>query len=214
VSDMAWTQLAPTSAGPKQPGTQDFTSDPDWLRLSFSAATAPLMPTHQKLRAAWNAQAISVEQLQHQQYCERYTLARGGKRAVVQYYYDGKHRPGRANAVPSALHDSQLADDALISLQALASTQAGSQSDQFIQDFLDRLEATLGGSGIRRMGYKSLPYRLRVSFADDVRRGDIDFTYDGSATWTAAQEVGGPGSSHGLYDEVQRLMTVNNSAPP
>jgi hypothetical protein len=208
VSDIAWMRPAAGSTGLSQPGTQDFTTDPDWLRLSFSAATAPLMPIHQKLRAAWGAQAISIEQLQHQQYCERYTLARSGKRAVVQYYYDGKHRPGRANAVTNALHDSQLANDALISLHALASTQAGPQPDQFIQDFLDRLEASLRGSVIRRTGYKSLPYRLRVSFADDVRKGEIDFTYDGSSTWTAAQEVGGPGSSRGLYDEVQRLMSA------
>lgn len=213
-SAIAWTRLAPSSAGPDQPGTQDFTADPDWLRLSFSSTTAPLMPTHQKLRAAWEAQGIGVEQLQHQQYCERYTVTRGGKRAVVQYYYDKKHRPGRANAVPAALSDSQLADEALISLYALAGSQAGAQPDHFIQEFLDRMEVTLDGSGIRRTGYKSLPYRLRVSFADDVRKGDIDFSYDGSATWTAAQEVGGPGSSHGLYDEVQRLMTANTSAQP
>lgn len=208
VSDIAWTQPAAGSTGLSQPVTQDFTTDPDWLRLSFSAATAPLMPIHQKLRTAWGAQAISIEQLQHQQYCERYTLVRSGKRAVVQYYYDGKHRPGRANAVTNALHDSQLANDALISLHALATTQAGPQPDQFIQDFLDRLETSLRGSEIRRTGYKSLPYRLRVSFADDVRKGDIDFTYDGSSNWTAAQEVGGAGSSRGLYDEVQRLMSA------
>ncbi|MEY4562767.1 MAG: hypothetical protein RLZZ618_2044, partial [Pseudomonadota bacterium] len=209
VSDIAWTQPAAASTGLSQPGTPDFTTDPDWLRLSFSAATAPLMPIHQKLRAAWGAQAISIEQLQHHQYCERYTLARSGKRALVQYYYDGKHRPGRANAVGNARHHSQLANDALISLHALASTQAGPQPDQFVQNFLDRLETSLRGSDIRRTGYKSLPYRLRVSFADDVRKGDIDFTYDGSSTWTAAQEVGGPGSSRGLYDEVQRLMSAN-----
>ena len=209
VSGIAWTQPAAASTGLSQPGTQDFTTDLDWLRLSFSAATAPLMPIHQKLRAAWDAQAISIEQLQHLQYCERYTLARSGKRAVVQYYYDGKHRPGRANAVTNALHDSQLANDALVSLHALASTQVGPQPDQFIQDFLDRLETSLHGSDIRPTGYKPLPYRLRVSFAGDVRKGDIDFTYDGSATWTAAQEVGGPGSSRGLYEEVQRLMSAN-----
>ncbi|CDS49861.1 RecD-like DNA helicase Atu2026 [Polaromonas sp. CG9_12] len=209
VSAMAWTQLAPSSAGPSQPGTQDFTADLDWLRLSFSNTTAPLMPTHQKLRAAWDAQGISIEQLQHQQYCERYTIVRGGKRAAVQYYYDKKHRVGRTGAVPSAFSDSQLASEALISLHALAGNQAGAQPDQFIQEFLDRLEATLGGSVIQRTGYKSLPYRLRVSFADDVRKGDIDFTYDGASTWTAAQEVGGPGCSHGLYDEVQRLMAAN-----
>lgn len=209
VSDIAWTQPAAASTGLNELGAQEFANDPDWLRLSFSAATAPLMPIHQKLRAAWGAQAICIEQLQHHQHCERYTLARGGKRAVVQYYYDGKHRPGRADAVTNALHDSQLANDALISLHALASRQAGPQPDQFVQDFLDRLETSLRGSDIRRTGYKLLPYRLRVSFVDDVRRGDIDFTYDGSSTWTAAQEVGGPGSSRGLYDEVQRLMSAN-----
>ena len=209
VSSMAWTQPATASPGSHQPSSQDFTTDPDWLRLSFSGTTAPLMPTHQKLRAAWDAQGISIEQLLHQQYCERYTLTRGGKRAEVQYYYDKKHRLGRAGVVPSALTDSQLANDAMISLHALASNQMEAPPDQFIQEFLDRMGATLSGSAIQRMGYKSLPYRLRVSFADDVRKGEIDFTYDGSSTWTAAQEVGGPGSSHGLYDEVQRLMTAN-----
>ncbi|MGV3727464.1 ATP-dependent DNA helicase [Hydrogenophaga sp.] len=211
VSDMAWTQPAAGSTGLSQLGPQDFTTDPDWLRLSFSPATAPLMHSHQKLRAAWGAQAISIEQLQHLQYCERYTLARSGKRAVVQFYYDGKYRPGRANAITNRLYDGQLADEALISIHALASTQAGLQPDQFIQDFLDRLETSLRNSNIRRTGYKALPYRLRVSFADDVRKGDIDFTYDSSSTWTAAQEVGGPGSSRGLYDEVQRLMSAGGA---
>ncbi|MOA31168.1 hypothetical protein D3C78_1523110 [compost metagenome] len=52
-----------------------------------------------------------------------------------------------------------------------------------------------------------MPYRLRVSFADACRKGDIDFTFDGNSTWTAAQEVGGPGSTQGLYDAVQVLMS-------
>ena len=54
-----------------------------------------------------------------------------------------------------------------------------------------------------------MPYRLRVSFADAHRKGDIDFTYDGTPSWTAAQEVGGPRSSHGLYEDVQGLMTAH-----
>ena len=212
LSEVKWAAAEPPAVAPT--GDANDTEDPDWQRLSFSIATAPLMPTHQRLRAAWETRGISIEQLQHQQYCERYTLVRRGKRAAVQYYYDKKHRLGRASVVPGALSDSELANEALVALQALAGNQAGPQPDQFIQEFLDRLEATLGDSVIRRTGYKSLPYRLRVSFADDARKGDIDFTYDGSSTWTAAQEVGGPGSSHGLYDEVQRLMTVNKSAQP
>lgn len=208
VSTIAWAQPTASFETGIQTGQQDFTSDPDWQRLSFSATTAPLMPTHQQLRLVWEAQGISIEQLQHLQYCERYILVRDDKRATVQYYYDKKHRVGRTGIVPNPLADSQLADDALTSIHALSGNQGAEQTDPFIQEFLDRLDAALGSSPIQRAGYKSMPYRLRVSFADAYRKGDVDFTYDGSFTWTAAQEVGGPGSSHGLYDEVQGLMTA------
>ena len=215
VSTIAWVQPAALPgklpAVPDQAGQPDFTQDPDWHRLSFSAATAPLTPTHQQLRAVWEAQGIRIEQLQHLQYCERYTLVRDGKRATVQYYYDKKHCVGRAGVVPGALSDSHLADDALTSLHALGSR--AELPDQFIQEFLDRLDAALGSSSIQRTSYKPMPYRLRVSFADAFIKGDIDFTYDGSSTWTAAQEVGGPGKSLGLYEKIQGLMTPHEEEP-
>jgi hypothetical protein len=206
VSAIAWDQPVATCAAPNESHHEGFTRDPDWQRLSFSAATALLMPTHQQLRLVWEAQGISVEQLQHQQYCERYTVVRDGKRATIQYFYDKKFRVGRSGVVPGALCDSHLADDALTAVVALGSKQGAGQPDQFIQEFLNRLDAALESSSIQRKGYKSMPYRLRVSFADAVSTGDVDFTYDGSSTWTAAQEVGGAGSSLGLYDKIRGLM--------
>jgi hypothetical protein len=207
VSGMAWERFESPAATAGQTGRADFTTDPDWYRLSFSATTAPLMPTHQQLRAVWEAQGISIEQLQHLQYCERYYLAREGKRAAVQYYYDKKNRVGRAEPVPGALSDEPLAEATLASLYALASKQGDKPPDQFIQEFLERLDDALANSAIQRTGFKFMPYRLRVSFADAYRKGDIDFTYDGSSTWTAAQEVGRPGTTRGLYDEIQGLIT-------
>lgn len=100
VSSMAWAQT--TAAPAASAGQQDFTNDPDWHCLSFSAATAPLMPIHVQLRAVWEAQGIGIERLQHLQYCERYALLRDGKRAAVQYYYDKNHRISRAESVPNA----------------------------------------------------------------------------------------------------------------
>lgn len=126
VSTMTWEQPITSPIASSQPDHQNITTDPDWQRLSFPAATAPLMPTHQQLRTIWEAQGIVIEQLLHQQYCERYTLIRDGKRATVQYYYDKKHRVGRVGIVPNALSDNQLADDALTSLHALANKQGGS----------------------------------------------------------------------------------------
>jgi hypothetical protein len=209
ISNMAWAQPAASPVSSSQPSYQDITTDPDWQRLSFSAATAPLMPTHQQLRTSWETQGIAIEQLLHQQYCERYTLMRDGKRATVQYYYDKTHRVGRTGIVSGALSDDQLTGDALIILQALAGKQGAMQPNEFIQEFLDRLDVALEGSSIQRTDYTSMPYRLRVSFADAYRKSEIDFTYDGKQSWTAAQEVGGPGSSRGLYEEVQSLTTAH-----
>ena len=208
AGDIAWGGTSSASAKPGQAGLQELTADPDWQRLSFTPAIATLMQTHQQLRLVWGAQGIEIEQLQHLQYCERYTLSRNGKRAIVQYYYNGKLQVGRSGSVPGALSDSQLAEDALTSLGALANKSGTEQPNQFIQEFLDRLDAAIANSEIQRIGQKPMPYRLRVSFADSYRKGEIDFTYDGAFTWTAAQEVGGPGSSHGLYEEVQSLMTA------
>ncbi|QEI06596.1 AAA family ATPase [Pigmentiphaga aceris] len=188
-----------------------FISDPDWHRFSFSAATAPLMHMHQQLRAAWEAQGIHAEQLQHLQYCERYTVTRQGKRASLQYYYDKKHKLSRAASVPRAGFDETLADDALAVLHALAGKPSSSVTAVFLQEFLDLLDASLAGSSIRRTDYKAMPYRLRVSFADGHRQGDIDFTYDGTETWTNAVEVGTPGSSMGLYEAIQRSMLMHQA---
>jgi len=97
------------------------------------------------------------------QYCERYTLVRNSKRATVQYHYNGKLQVSRAGPVPGALSDSQLADDALTSLHALLNKSGADQPDQFIQDFLDGLDAAIARSELQRTGYKSMPYRVRVS---------------------------------------------------
>ncbi len=211
LDGVIWAQ-GTTDVTPITASQDDLSADLDWHRLSFSAATAPLMPTHRQLRSVWLAQGMAIQQLRHLPYCERYTLTREGKRATVQYYYDKKHCVSRVGVVPNVPSDRQLADDALISLNALVNKQWVAQPEQFIQEFIEHLDEALSNSAIQKTGCKSLPYRLRVSFADAYRKGEIDFTYDGSSTWTAAQEVGGPGISHGLYDDVQRLMKAHHEA--
>lgn len=205
VSDMAWAAL-PVATGPAD--LPDPSADPDWQRLAFSAATAPLLTTHRQLRDAWQMLGITVEHLQHLQYCERYTLVCEGKRATVQYYYDKKHTMGRATVVPGGLSDAALGEAALAVIPQLKPASGSHLAEPFIDEFLARLDTALTGSLIQRTGHKAMPYRLRVTFADAARQGAIDFTYDGAFCWTAAQEVGGPGSSLGLYDEVQQQMNT------
>lgn len=214
TSTLTWPPSSTPRVAAIKPETEDVSADPDWIRLSFSAATAPLMPLHQRLRAVWASQGIVVEQLQHLQFCERYTLERSGKRTRVQYYYDKKFQMSRSGVVPGAATDESLTDDALKDIQSLEGRQRSNsaQPEEFIQEFLSRLDEALKHSTIQRTGYRSMPYRLRVCFSDGTSKGEIDFTYDGNATWTAAQEVGGASGSHGLYDAVQALMHSGKDA--
>lgn len=192
--------------------SQDLSGDPDWDRFSFSSSVAPLMEVHQKLRAAWNAQGIEIGQLRHLDYCERYTLTREGKLASVQYHYNGQFKISRSGEAPGSVSDRLLADEALAILAEIAGQKDDIRPEEFIQEFLDLMDRALAGSSIARTGVQLSPYRLRVSVADASRRGDIDFSFNRKSIWTAAQEVGGPGRTDGLYEDVQRLMSASAAA--
>ncbi|EFH10718.1 hypothetical protein HMPREF0731_3059 [Pseudoroseomonas cervicalis ATCC 49957] len=160
---------------------------------------------HQQLRIAWEKRGIRVESLEHLPYCERYTLTRDGKRAVVSYHYNGRYRVGRSLSQPGAFLDAGLADEALAAFTTLAG-QTSPPANLFIEEHLARIDAAVSGSPIRRIGHREMPYCLRVTFTDGVRRGEIDFTYNAKQTWTKAREVGGPGASLGLYQDIRDLM--------
>lgn len=202
--DIAWAGL-PAVASP-QSATEDPSSDPDWHRFSFSPAIAALMPVHRRLRDLWAAKGIKISMLQHLAYCERYTLVRDDRQATIQYHYNGRRQIGKAARGPGPLADPQLLDDSLAVFSVLADEVPTPRVEPFIQEFLDRLDAALARTTIRRTSVQSMPHRLRVGFADLSRKGAIDFAYTGNSAWTSAQEVGGPGRSGGLYEEVQRLM--------
>lgn len=202
ISEDMWGEAKVACASEKETANLD----PDWDRFSFSPATARLLPRHRQLREYWSALGIEVMSLRHIEYCERYILVRDGATAELQYYYNGKNLLRRFGPTPGTRSDKSLLAEALSAFDALDDTGEREAPDGFVADFLERLDASLEGTEIRRTSFKLMSYRLRVSFADGYRRGDIDFTFDGSKTWTAAQEVGGPGSSGGLYSEIQRSM--------
>ena len=188
-------------------GGQEHTTDADWQRLMFSTATAPLMTIHQELRTLWNSKGIIISQLQHLQNCERYTVSSNAGHAQVQYYYNGKYKISHYSSLSGSSFNAELADEALLAFKEIENDSTIEKPDQFIQDFIDRLDLALADTAIERLKFKQLAYRLRINFADETRNGEIDFTYNGKLTWTDAQEVGGRGVSKGLYEDIQRLMT-------
>lgn len=210
ASDM-WESRNSSGAIPSRSKADNSEKDYDWHRLSFSESIAPLFLIHQKLRSRWEAQGITIQRLDHLQYCERYTLARDQSHAVVQYYYNGKNKVGRFGLSPGHDSEAKLGDDALSAFSEIREEVNPVQPEHFIVEFLETLDAALKDSDIRRTSFRALPYRLRVIFSDSHRKGKIDFTYDGKFTWTKAQEVGGVGTSGGLFEDVQRLMTMGES---
>jgi hypothetical protein len=206
VSDITWQGVSGDSIAKEHSDVQDRDADPDWHRFSFSASTALLINVHRKLRDLWNAHGITVERLQHLQYCERYTLMRDGKSASIQYYYDSKFRVGKSSVVPGTDSDDAIAIDALDAFHMLANEPSADPANQVIQDFLNHLDEVLANTQFQRTRHTLMPYRLRVGFTDKTRSAEIDFMYDGSWTWTSAQEVGRQGNTQGLYQEIQSLM--------
>lgn len=207
VSSMDWGLSEATDQQSTRVEISGMSSDPDWDSFAFRRGMEDLFGFHKQIRDAWYSEGIEIEQLQHLQYCERYRLKRGEHYAVLQYYFNAKNKIGRIELVTNATLDVELGDLAI----ALAREQAEKRrsasqprAEEFISDFLDNLKSALSGTAINVVASEPMQYRLRVTFSDEVHRGQIDFIYDKKSVWTSAVEVGGPGSTRGLYEEVRR----------
>jgi energy-coupling factor transporter ATP-binding protein EcfA2 len=185
-------------------------ADPDWDRYSFSSDLAGIFEHHRRLRDALREQGITVDALDHLQYCERYRLRRDAEIASVQYWYKGDGKVSRVGpAAGNRSGDAVLVEAALAAMhEALLGTDTAGEEieDPFVRAFLELVEQTTADAGIRILSKEVHPYRLRIRFTDGARRGEIDFCYDGTPKWTKVQEVGGPGKSQGLIDRVRSLL--------
>jgi hypothetical protein len=188
----------------------DTQTDPDWDRYSFSPDQAGIFGHHCKIRDALCDRGITVDALDHLQYCERYRLKRDAEVASVQYWYKGDGKVSRVEPVPGARSgDAALVEAALgMMRKALPAPDSGREEieDPFLRAFAQKVEQAVAETGIRVLSKASLPYRLRIGFTDGARRGEIDFCYDGTPKWTKVQEVGGPGKTQGLIDRVRSLL--------
>ncbi len=182
--------------------------DPDWNRLSFAGGQEPLFDLHVKLRDAWSGVGITITELDHLQYCERYTVARGGSCAIVQYWYKGDLRPSRVGMPNNAAGDRGLSDEA-ITLMREALFDAPNPpvgEPEFIRLFRERIASAIAETEVRVLGFEYFPYRLRGRFEVGGHRSNIDFHYDGKERWTRVEEVGGVGASRGLVGRLQELV--------
>jgi hypothetical protein len=87
-----------------------FPADRPWLQNIFYA-----------VRHLLRGQDIHVSAIAHEQYCEKYTLARGGVQAVIRLYYNGRERISRIDRPGTTAN--RLAADALTRLQPLQGKQ-------------------------------------------------------------------------------------------
>lgn len=209
-SGIEWGNAA-TSVAPHPVNLDTVTSDPDWNRLSFNRGQEKLFAYHIGLREAWAAAGITVEQLEHMNYRERYFLSRGGDPAVVEYQYNGKGKVSTFSSVPGKVVNPVVLADALrvmgdVLLQGTVTT--AELTDPFLIAFRDRVSSVLDGSGISLLSATPMQYRLRILFDLDGRRRSIDFHYDSTQKWTRVEEVGGAGSSEGLLERLYQRLGV------
>ena len=211
-TDMDWgsipKQMHP--AGGSDNAAAEGQADPDWDRYSFSQGQAGIFWHHCKLREALRAHGIAIDALDHLQYCERYRLEREAEVASVQYWYKGDGKVSRVGpAAGNRSGDGALVEAAVaIMRDTLLGTGPTGEAidDPFVSAFAQKVEQATADTGIRILSKESLPYRLRIGFTDGIRQGAVDFCYDGKPKWTKVQEVGGPGKTQGLIDQVRALL--------
>lgn len=169
------------------------------------AITQPLEMIHSSLVESWCKMDFAVIRLEHLQYCERYTLLCNGKNIQVQYYYNGKFQISRYEIVANQQIEKVLSEQILSAFNNI-STLRKNNDGQFINDFLQMLDSVLDNSPIKKVSFRVMPYRLRILFSDNSRRGEIDFNFNGKQNWTTVQEVGGIGATKGLFQDIATLM--------
>lgn len=185
--------------------------DPDWDRFSFNPGQEPLFQHHVRLRDTLAACGVRILRLQHGQYFERYWLDRAGAQAALQYNYKGDMRVSGVVSAPGTRSDPALLQACLAQLhEALmpAALAAPTDGDAFLAEFQAQVRQALEGTGLRLAGAEPGSYKLRLTFEGQGRRGRIDFFYDGKKRWTRAIEVGGPGSSQGIYQQVSQALGI------
>ncbi|WP_298236614.1 AAA family ATPase [uncultured Azohydromonas sp.] len=185
-------------------------ADPDWDRFSFNPGQEPLFQHHRRIRETLAACGVRIVRLQHGQYFERYWLDRAGAQAVVQYHYKRDLRVSSIVAASGSKSDPALLQASLAQLhevlQQPSALAAGTAEDAFLADFQAQVRQALEGTGLRITGVEPGSYKLRFTFEGAGRRGRVDFHYDGKKRWTRATEVGGPGSSQGIYQQVSQTL--------
>lgn len=208
MSSLDW-GMADTAAAPDVVVAAQSVTDADWNRLSFNCGQEKLFAFHLGLREAWAAAGISVEQLEHMSYRERYFLSREGCPAVVEYQYNGKGKASTFSSVPGKPTDQAILADALRAMEVVlkqGSADNAGLTDPFLVAFRNRIRSALDGSGITLLSVTPMQYRLRMLFGRDGQNRSIDFHYDGTPKWIRAEEVGGAGASGGLLERLHHLL--------
>lgn len=214
-SSMRWSQPSspPAPTLPDSPAPANArapTSDPDWTDLGFDQQAPGLFEHHRRLRDALAGKGIAITEVSHLQYCERYHMRGKGADTLVQYWYKKDARVSKVETVghPMAT-DPNLTQAALGIFETVLfgnGAETHGEHSQFTSELLDRLQQGLMEHDIRILSTRALNNCLRIELADHQRRGAIDFYYNDKKRWTHVQEVGGPGKSQGLYEQICPLL--------
>jgi hypothetical protein len=183
-------------------------ADRDWQRFSFNVGQEALFLQFRRIRTVLTAAGIEIKRLHHGQFFEKYWLERGGTSAVIQCFYKSDFRVSSVVAAQGASSDPALLQECLQQLNGSVLTPQGTVAgaDAFLEEFTTQVRQAVAVIGLRIVAAESGSYRLRLTFEGGGRRGQIDFHYDGKKRWTRAIEVGGPGSSRGIYEQVSDVV--------
>jgi len=191
------------------PGTQVPSENKDWLEVSFEGQPEFLRLIFRQIKAICETGGLEILDVDHLQYCERYTIQKNGEQFSFDIVYKKSGDISCVRDLDSRKTDISLFEKAMASIRKLKKPRPDLPIEKlhpFLREFVEKLSKIIENDGIDILSIEEKSYRLRVIFEENGDERILDFVYDGKNRWKQIQEVPVGGKVYGFKERIRSLL--------
>lgn len=186
-------------------GTPKYATD-----FGIPASESFLVALFNEINSLLQPVGAEITGVVHNQYQERYFIARQQEQACININYSGKNKVTRVQYVQLTEFNAEITSllSSLVN-KPLALVAEGSPtqlSEEFMQQLYQRLEAVCNSAEIAIVGVTERPFCLEFSFSKGNAFTCINIFYNGKKCFTRYQYVQGKSNSAELTQTIESLI--------
>lgn len=190
-------------------GTRVSPENTDWLEVSFEGQPEFLRLKFRQIKSICEIEGLEILDVDHLQYCERYTLQKDGEQFSFDVFYKKTGEISCVRNLDGKKTEISVFEKAMASIRKLKNPRPAFSMETrppFLREFLENLSKRVENAGIEIVSIEEKPYRLRVIFEEGGDERILDFVYDGKNRWKQIQEVPVAGKVHGFKERIRSLL--------